>query len=418
MKYLITYAAIDSEYGNPLWHSFILLSLAEEGKPIEVDDVWGYYGLPTTSPNSCWGRVKIWLKVDVDLTGNHGMLRHEDYRYIDRGSALHGVTFEVTEEKYKKLKEKCQNFAAAQDNAIREAVIALNLTAKPKYRIYPYEQHSRQIFEWETQKAQDEKRESRLKPFEFRLQPYYYRVTTRNSYTCKTQITSILQGILTEEQVNRISEKGKHPTIPRLSGRMENFFLHSTGPLSSYHSKTHNKKVYFRDGSDHNVKLHWTLPPQEIENLDKSTKVAPRRNVEQAKKAIHQLQKIYWVIMDANGLEEYAEQKKLLIDHLEKHYVAFSVIHDKESKQYNPKIFSISPVAKINNANTVLNNLYEAIINSWSFDMNKPEALASYLKEEDQRKICKLLNRRYIEPDVDNLLVRDEEPSQLRSVSR
>ena len=135
MKYAATYCTFDKEAGaNPLWHSCILLSkLDEEKKLLEVVDNWGFYGLPTTQPgNSLINQLKIRMGLDIDLQDNHGMLRHEEIRYLDLGCGLHGTTFELTREQFDLLQKKCQDMAAEQDQAINEVVVFRESKGNPQ----------------------------------------------------------------------------------------------------------------------------------------------------------------------------------------------------------------------------------------------------------------------------------------------
>lgn len=108
MKYAVTFCTTDQEVGsNPLWHSCLLLSKMDEtSKLLEVVDNWGFYGLPTTNRNNSWlDQLKIKMGLDVDLIGNHGMLRHEELRFLDQGYGLRGVTFELTKDDFELLQK-------------------------------------------------------------------------------------------------------------------------------------------------------------------------------------------------------------------------------------------------------------------------------------------------------------------------
>lgn len=422
MKFLLTYAAVDGEYGNLFWHSFIILSKLEAGKKIEVLDTWGFYGLPSTERNSYLSKLKIKIRLDVDLTGNHGMLRHEEVRFLDTGKGLHGVTFEITEEKFNALQEKCKNMAANQENAIKEVVESQGIKGKSdnKFRIYPYEDYSRTIYDLEKIKAEQANRETRLKPFELNLNITPHGPTFRQAHTCKSQIILLLQGILSEQQINRLTEHGKHPTIPKYSGPMENIYLHSSGPLRE-HKKSSGETVYYRDITDPAVKLHWTFPPQEIEAMDPSTENLLKLSTEyckDAQKVVRKLQRLYWLFTNAVVPEQYKEYKKNLIDLIKEHYEAFSIVASpKEStavkgwKAYAFSLFSLPRnedeevlLNNIRRGKCLMNDLYMAMADDWKIDDDSSsslEALASYLTPDDKKSLCKIIGRTYVEPDLE-----------------
>ncbi len=87
MKYFVTFGAQDSDAdGNPLWHSFLLLSQQKDGADqLEVYDHWGFYGLPSTDGEGIKKSIKKKLLMDTNVYGNHGMLIHEKLRFLDLG---------------------------------------------------------------------------------------------------------------------------------------------------------------------------------------------------------------------------------------------------------------------------------------------------------------------------------------------
>src|SRR5690349_653229 len=117
--YTVTLCLMDQDTGaNPFWHTCFLLSRLDEGsKKLEVVDNYGFYGLPSTNKTSLLRKLKIKLGLDVDLNGNHGMLRHEEVRFMDLGCGLHGVTFELTEAKFNELQARCKKMVADQEQA-------------------------------------------------------------------------------------------------------------------------------------------------------------------------------------------------------------------------------------------------------------------------------------------------------------
>lgn len=334
-KYLVTYGAIDARYGNPFWHAYFLLSVMEPGKPIEVVDIWSFYGPRSTTNNQgSLDKLKRTLGMDVDLVGNHGMLVHEKIRYLDRGDgSLHGVTFEITEEKFKYFQDECAIMVAEQDAAIQEVVTLNNLKVDPNYkhRIYPHEKYSRIIYDLEKVKALDEKRSSRLLPFELQCKLTMFGLSASDSFSCKSGVLSLLSKVLTPEQINRLTENGKHPTVTKYSGPMEVFYLYSAGPCAYFAAEN----IYYRRKEDAGVKLYWTLPPQEIEALDNDTERMVRisqQYVDDVKKVIQKLQCLEWLFINVKIPECYRLIKNKLIERIRTHYQLFSVITDVSKK--------------------------------------------------------------------------------------
>lgn len=444
MKYFVTFCTMDPEIGaNPMWHSCLLLSKENETlKKLEVVDNWGFYGLPTTGEqDGLIRKLKLQIGLDVDFTGNHGMLRHEETRFLDAGHGLHGVTFELTQEQFELLQKKCTTMDSEQQSAIKEVVDSLKLERKDpkKTRIYPYEQYSLVIYELERKKALEEKRESRLKPFDFQLSFDLSGLNLKKSHTCKSQGLTLLNGILSQEQIARLTEHGQHPTIPRYSGNTEKLFLHSTGPLLQ-HEKSNGDVVYYRDAKDPDVKLYWTLPPQEIEVLSEETSknfLVDEEYCDEVKVVISRLQRLEWLFRNAPLPEKYHQYKEDLLEELVDLYQSFSVIDTKQDKQkisgfqgYALSLFSIprgehekSLQSKIKQAKMIFNMLYMAIIDHWEIGEEllkpmsivpveqesmtnsesyhtPPETIASYLCLEDKIALCEIVGRHYCEEDV------------------
>lgn len=429
---------MDQEVGsNPFWHSCLLLSQWDEmGGKMEVVDHWGFYGMPTTTLSNSWlGKLKIKIGLDVDLKGNHGMLRHEEVRFLDLGRGLHGVTYELTQEKFTLLQQKCVNMADEQEKAIKEIVEPLGLKGKPpeEARIHPYEQWSSQIFALEKARAEQQNRPSRLKPFELNLSLTLWGPALNQSFTCKSQVLSLLEGVLSLEQINRLTENGKHPTIPRYSGNMERIFLHSSGSLRE-HKKHSGTKVYYRDAKDMDVKLHWTLPPQKIEALSDNTMkqlLLVNEYCDEVKSIIAKLQGLEWLFRNAQLPAKYQSYQMDLITYIHECYEAFATIEPKKAKSsisgwhgYALSLFFLPRdedechlQQKIKQAKNLFNSLYMAIVDGWEIDgdclaetqepnittsnedlyYNPPEALASYLTVEDKRRLCSLIGRAYLE---------------------
>ncbi|WP_131781004.1 hypothetical protein [Legionella gresilensis] len=412
MKYAVTFCVLDREAGsNPFWHSCLLLSQWENKGKIEVVEQWGFYGLPTTTPNSLLKKVKLSLGLDVDLNGNHGMLRHEEVRFLDLGCGLHGATFELTEEKFKLLQQRCKVAADEQEQAINEVMSQQGLAAKAKKdtRIYPYEHWSAQIYQFEKAKAQEQHRESRLKPFELNLSLTLWGPSLKGSYTCKTQTLSLLKGILTEQQLSRLTENDKHPTIPRYSGPLEKIFLHSTGTLRQ-HTKRSGKKVHYRALEDKDVKLYWTLPPQEMEALTEETNKSlqiSKDYADDAKLVIKRLQRLEWLFRNATLPKEYQPYRDQLIEQICDYYENFARVNTikslpiKEESWFNYFSFlgtlprdkgERKLLKQIHKAKMLFNSLYMAVVDQWQIDLKCPN-------ERYERVTTKKFNKE----EVDNV---------------
>jgi hypothetical protein len=452
MKYVVTHCTFDGEAGgNPLWHSCILFSkMDEEKKMLEVVDTWGFYGLPTTNPsNSFFNQIKKKIGLDVDLTGNHGWLRHEEARYLDLGCGLHGTSFELTKEEFDELQKECLKMAAEQEQAVKEVVDTQGIKGKPegKERIYSHEQFSNLIYKIELIKAEQQKRPARLKPFELRMNMGWTGPSLGCSSTCKTQSISLLAKVLSKEQIDRLTEDGKHPSVPRYSGRDERIFLHSSGPVRE-HKKASGDVVYYRDFKDPGVKLYWTVPPQEIETLSEETLNllgVDSEHCDEVKGLVRKLQRSEWFIRNSKFPEKYQPYQKALIDQIIITYREFSTI---EPKKAEPKVsgwygYALSwfsaprneeekkLLIKIGNAKMLLNSLYMAMVDDWKINDKLPmepavyqlykanceehkassededipmtpgnpiEAVVSYLSTKDKINLCQVLGRTYVDP--------------------
>lgn len=321
--YTVTYCTMDQDVGaNPLWHTcFFLSRYDEQTKKMEVVEAWGFYGLPTTQGES-WGRwFKMKLALDVDLWGNHGMLRHEDTRYMDTGAGLHGVTFEITEEKFLGLQEKCRRTVEKQDTAINNAVEKFGLKGDPKPRIYKYEKLGPHIFALEKAAAAEQGRSPGLREFSFAFS---------DPHTCKMETIRMNEETLTPEQIERVT--GLHEAVSRFSGTMETISLHSTGPMRK-HTKASGDVVWFRDANkDEGVKLYWTVPPQEIETLSDETRklfeVHPDY-VDEVKSFAKQLQKLEALFRNAKMDEKYEASRQKLLTLIIKSYEVYSIVEPK-----------------------------------------------------------------------------------------
>lgn len=451
MKFAVTFCSMDSKAGaNPMWHSCVLMSRMDEAtKKLEVVDSWSFYGLPSTDASDSLSRkMKEKLKIDVDLQGNHGKWRHEETRYLDKGEGLHGKTFELTEEQFNALEQHFHTIIEQEDQAITETAEFLKIKPKDNPRIYPYEHHSTLIYAIEKAKAEVEGRESRLKPFELRVGfglggPYI-----RDSQTCKSQALSALRIVLSAKQIAELTEYGKHPSVPRYSGLVEDMYLHSTGSLSM-HTKKSGAKVHFREqrGTD-NVRIFWTIPPQVFDaftpDVNNLLTVDPEHCAE-VKKLVSKLQRLEWVLHNAEVPQQYIGHKQQLIQKVIRCYEEFSIIMPKPDDK---KISGFTGLAlylfahprsdservlqkKIGMGKMLLNSIYMAIVDGWQIDevVSLPndetaahflstseqsleektpivalmideysEAVVSYCTKEDKQAICSILGRNYLEP--------------------
>ncbi|MCW8398857.1 hypothetical protein OQJ26_08645 [Legionella sp. PATHC038] len=462
MKYTVTFCVFDHTVGgNPFWHgSFFLSKLNESNQLLEVVETWGFYGVTSTGDKSSrFEQFKRNYHLDVDLKGNHGMLINEEVRYMHLGHGLYGKTFELTQQQFEALQKKCTTAVAEQESAIREVVgDGQNFKVDPQRpgRIYREEAYSKQIFEIEQTKAKIEGRPSRLKPFDFHLSLGFWKMqffgyafgfpvpTLENSNTCKTRAVSLLEGILTEEQLAPF----KSSSLPRFIPGLEPILLHSEGPLRT-HKKASGKEVFYRDQKqDKEVKLYWSVPPQHCDVLSEDSVGLFKIDEEycqEVKLIVSRLQRLEWLIRNAFLPIQDPEKEKVLrkykddlIQQIITCYKAFAVIEPKkETKKSGWQGFALSLFSlpksseekklqdKIHQANMLFNSLYMAIVDQWTIDFeslfeevkgselkkrkdevdyNDPEALVSYLSIEDKKNICKIIGRNYLENDEDTRL--------------
>lgn len=456
MTYLVTFCTFDHTVeGNPAWHgAFILSKYNETRKQVEVVDTWGYYGVPGTGGSDDWlTQLKRNIGLDVDLWGNHGWLRHEEVRFMDMGHGLHGDSYELTEEDFKKLQEKCKAQVKEQESAVRDSLGENGLTAPPtgKMRCYPGEKHSKDVYEIELRKAKIEQRAPRLHPFDFKLSIGWTGPTLKGSHTCKTEALSILETVLSPE-VLALYHKS---TFPRWVSRgMENIILHSEGELDT-HTRSSGKKVSYRDGTKEGVKLIWTVPPQKIKPLPGSTidklLAVDEAYCYKAKQVAGTLQKLEWMIRQAAMPEDLEVYRTELLKRIVAFYQEFSFINPEIK---TPKItgmagffYSLANLPKnkeqyhllkqIEQAENLFNSLYMALVHGMKIndrlppepaffpanenetdetfsDENLLEALVSYLSLDDQKTLCKIIGRNYCDPDFEdeNLLDDEEEVSE------
>ncbi|WP_454786002.1 hypothetical protein [Legionella sp. WA2024007413] len=441
MKYTITFCVFDHTVGgNPFWHGSFFLSMLDENKQLlEVVEAWGFYGVTSTGDKSSWfEQFKNKYHLDVDFQGNHGMLINEEVRFMDLGHGLHGYTFELDQDNFELLQKRCAKAVAEQEAAIKEVIgDGQNFKTDPskKGRVYQEEAYSRQIFEIEQIKARIEGRPSRLKPFDFRLSFDLAGPSLKNSNTCKTRAVSLLEGILSEEQLAPF----KNSSLPRLIPGLEPILLHSEGPLHT-HKKASGKEVFYRDKKqDKEVKLYWSVPPQCFDKLSEDTENLFKIDEtyrDEVKNIVSRLQRLEWLIRNASLPEKYKEYQESLIQRIISCYKAFATVQLKNETKatgWQGSILSFFSLPrsceekklqdKIKRAKLLFNSLYMAVVDDWSIydeypsetstiedaeDYNVLEALAAYLSTEDKISLCKIIGRSYLQ---------NEEPPEMVTLS-
>lgn len=429
MPYFVTYAFMDGELGaNPFRHAFLLLSRLEEGQDkIEVVENWGFYGVPSTMSPSTVETIKKKIGLDIDLTGNHGILRHEEMRYLDQGKGLKGKSFELSKEQFESLQRRCKTMEQGQYAAIQE--VTTGFKGKQPYRHYPQESLSKHIYAIEKAKAEEEKREPRLSPFEIR---YSLFSCLNRSYTCKSLTMKLLDGILSKEQLAGLSKHGWNQAIPRYSGPMESIFLHSVGPLKPY-TKRSGETVYNRDDKNPETKLYWTIPPQEVDFLNESTKAQfslPADYIDEAKSAVKRLQALEWLFYNAPIDSKYKIYTDGIVEKIKSLYSAFSDSHtDKTAAKatgveayflrllHLPSNHSEQGIAqRVKAARYFFNALYMTMVDDERIDDSIPceldieesydgkynplESLACHLPQKFQKQLCRVIGRTYVKPEA------------------
>jgi hypothetical protein len=419
MRYVLSFVATDGYVNsNVLWHAAFLLSKTDEQGRLEVIDNWSFYGVPTTGDRkTLLNQLKIKAGLDVDLIGNHGWLRHEDIRFLDAGIGLHGKSFELTKEQFDRLQAMCIQMVKDQEEAVKE-VITQELTPKPegKYRIYPHEEYSQKIYEIEKMKAKKSGREPRLKPFELRFTVGLDGMGVHHSHTCKSNLVSILAKVLSPAQIATITGNGSHPTIPRFSGAMEDFYLYSTGPFKT-HKKSDGSIVYYRDGNDPEVKLYWVLPPQELDAMCDDTYnrfLIDKEHVDELKTVVGQLIRLEWVFRNATVEEKYKPLQKAMLQDIIRQYTSFMDMQSKEAPiggmtGWGLTLFSLPRnkeekvlMDKIKASKQFINNLYLAIEDGWVMDETEPdlESLAFVLPIASKIQLCNAIGKTYFDPEL------------------
>jgi hypothetical protein len=215
---------------------------------------------------------------------------------------------------------------------------------------------------------------------------------------------------------------------------MENMYLHSCGPLRT-HVRKSGEEIHYRDAKkDTNVELYWTLPPQEIEVLSDETErwlQVSELYHDRIKEVIGRLQRLEWLFINARLPEKYHHYRELLIERIRDYYNRFAVVEAPKSNaltsswyDYACGLFELprndqekNDFMRLKSARDFVDTLYIAMADGWEFvdevgsEQDRPplsededpydnplETLAAYLSVDDKKKLCKIVNRSYVEP--------------------
>lgn len=436
MKYFVSHAATDSKVGSsPGWHACLFLSKWDDeiGGEVELVDNYGFYGVPATHEDPSWlGKIIRMAREDfIDWQGNHGWLKHEHCRELDRGYGVHALTYELTETEFLDIQGICIKEMEDQETATKQ--IAERNDFKPmgkKHRFYCHEDRSDIIFKIELANAKDEKRPPRLAPFDLEFTWTGF----GDSHTCERHIYDILTRVLGEDKTSSLTKS----KVPRFSGPREDVFLFSTGPLST-HTKRSGEKVYFRDQeAQDGVHLYWTLPPQLIVTDSAETRaqfLLDEQYVSMIKPIIRKLQGLEWFFLNQSFSDELEEYRASLIERIHNYYEAFAVVPARKDNEISKEKNSLSsylmhslflaPLDKqendlqqnIKKSKEFLSMIYSAVVDGCQFDFDDLKArvnvddwdddelgsLVSCLSSEKQKQLCKILGRSYLEADEQTL---------------
>ncbi len=384
MRFFVTYCAMDQQLANPLWHACLVLSYwpGPEEK-IEVTNSWGFYAAPMANPNSNINKIKKKFGFVFDFKGNYGHLMKEEVRFLDLGYGLCGVTFEISLEQFMDLKKRCADRMAIENQAIQEAKERLS-----KKGVVPT---SIDIFHEEQRCALQENRESRLGEFGFN---YSIKKGFQDSNTCKTGALQLLRDIgIDKEQIDNLVPSSRYVAFPRVGGgQLEQFHLHSTGPLQKHTSNRTGKINFFRvwdvEGTKvKRTKVYWTFPPQNIisEDAELSTyfTISPKYAA-QSKRMIRQLQSIEHEIRNASLPAELDAQRLQMAQQICDLYYGFSTLNSVSTADVIE--------AKITAAERFLNSLY-TMINDSDVDAG---VVAMQLPVEVKKKICEIMGQHFL----------------------
>ncbi len=385
-----------TEGGMGFGHISIFLS-ESEGNKLKVSHRYGYYGVPSTSePDSFIGRIKKARNVDLDLTGNHGMLIDEEIFWFDKGSGVHGVTIEIYPEQFKAIYEKCEAKKRQQYLAIAEIVPKLPHTdQKTNYKYYPQEKHSYQIFQRELERARENSEEPRLYPFGVKFSLSMDGLF-KDSSNCKTGALAILKDIIAPEHLRRLTDNGAYPVRPGRSGPMEEILFHSSGPLSTRKTKQ-GVKQYRKNGTGAN--LYWTIPPQELIRLPVSSfpPLIEKELCAKMKATAKKLQALEEMLRNSTLTE--SESTKKLIEKIVYCYEAFSFIEDNQKEPRNVGLFDKNDLTTMRikknllAAEQLLESVYLALTTAkQNIAANDPEIVLTFLSAQDREKMLSVVN--------------------------
>lgn len=375
---------MDQRLANPFWHAFLLLSTQpHEGEKIQVKKAWGYYPAPMTLPDTTCSQLGTFIKsklgFDFDLCGNYGYWKSEELRFLDLGYGLHGVTFEISKSQYEQLKKNLIQTSLNEDTAISEM--------KEKLTTELGEPDSIEIYHQELREAYEDSRPSRLKRFDFMLSLTTNGVTLESSNTCKNMALDALRAIdIPEALLDSIfnSDDASY-ALPRMSGKMEDIFLHSEGPRHLYISPSMNQNSFFRTWDDKADQLFWTLPPLMVRKHEGEYPFLgiPFQSslLTAIKNCISMLQQVELVLTNAETNEDDKVNK--LKERMVLLYNYFSTLTSKCQPHEVEKHVCSCYLA--------LNNLYFAI--RGDCDDHELEAVTKRIDLASQVKICDILGR-------------------------
>lgn len=308
-------------------HACILISYWPGGaNRIEVLNCYGFYGVPATTNFAPLRTIKRSLALDTDFWGNHGILKVEEMRFLDKGVGLNGVTFEINFEQLNKLKGDCLKMIRDQEAAMKEGAQRLQAMGLPV--------NSRAIYDWEKMVAQASRRESRLKPFELHFSIGMTGPSTQGTNACKHMAVNLLRGIgLPTCKMDAIIAN----TFPRYSGTTSPIVLHAEGG-EQVHTKRSGQQVFFRAWGNptdsKRARVYWSLPPQLLLTDDEALKnqfIFPEPFQDELLRLVPQLQCIHTLIKNTQVLNQHQGRKTLYLNKLEELYTSFAYIYENGS---------------------------------------------------------------------------------------
>ena len=282
MTYFVTYAVMSTEAGaNPFWHAILLFSeQPTPASPIQVMDALGFYSeSPSSSTNPIIRGLKHILGFKIDLQDGHGHLKKEEMRYLD-GLGLYGISFNISQLKYNKIKKACHDAMSAEDVAIKQ----LNQRLFDEGRVA--NAHTRYMEEKAL--AESEGRPSRLKPFHVTMRLTWSGFNTQESYTCKARALDFLldSAIINQEIYNKITGGQTAHAFPRCSSlRLPLIQLVSTGEPEAQPSKR-TGKMYYNRSWKHSNPLCWASTPRTLEDNVPSSEIKKRDSQDLERKNI------------------------------------------------------------------------------------------------------------------------------------